>query len=94
LNRSDKPAAACEYPQSAVRIGANKRFADAYPQINELLVNWRLSNEDIVDAIIDAHTTKKPMSFVAETFVRLRHDVWTPWVSHDIVAAIKATMRN
>jgi glycine betaine/proline transport system substrate-binding protein len=94
LNRSDNPTVACEYPQSAVMIGANKRFIDNYPALRELLVRWRLSNEDIVDAITDAHTAGKTMKQVAETFVRLRADVWMPWVSESIASTIQTNLHS
>jgi glycine betaine/proline transport system substrate-binding protein len=89
---SDHPTAACEYPQSAVFIGARTQFINVNPQLKELLNRWRLSNEDIVDAIIEAHATKRPMKQIAENFIRLRPDVWAPWVPEGVAASLKAAL--
>lgn len=83
---------ACAYPSNNVNIALNADFADANPDVVAFLDNFETTTP-LINAVLaymqdNEATTDEAALFFLEEY----EDVWTPWVSSDVAASVKAAL--
>lgn len=77
------------YPEVAVAIGANTKFANAAPSLVAFFQSYRTSNKLVSEAL--AYLNTHPGSTArdaARDFIESRPDIWRDWVPAEIAARV------
>ncbi|RZL03886.1 MAG: ABC transporter substrate-binding protein [Rubrivivax sp.] len=84
--------AATAYPVVQVVVGLSQAFAKRAPQIHAILKRYRLSSLLVSQALAEMQATHGTPDDAARHFLKTREDVWTPWVTPDTAARVKARL--
>ncbi|MGH6645793.1 ABC transporter substrate-binding protein [Aquabacterium sp.] len=84
--------AATAYPVVQVVVGLSKAFADRAPRVHAFLQHYRLSSLVVSEALADMQSRKSSPDDAARRFLKTREDIWTPWVTPDVAARVKARL--
>lgn len=93
LQSTDHPDKAVAYPLDEVEIGVNTGFAKKAPGLIAFLSAYRTSAAVVSDAL--AYVAGDPSQTSADAarhFLKTRPDVWTPWLTQEQAAKVKAAL--
>lgn len=88
------PAAATAYPDVEVVVGANRRFAEAAPNVIAFLTAYETDSDLINDALAYMQETGATAEQAAVRFLKAQPDVWRTWLEPDRADAVHAYLRS
>ncbi|MCL7749745.1 ABC transporter substrate-binding protein [Halalkalibacter alkaliphilus] len=79
-----------EFPSQRLTIAVQNQFPEQAPEVAEFLSNYTTSAEITNELLAHMQETDAENEEVAVFFLQEYEDVWTTWVSEDIVEKVKA----
>ncbi|MBN1857128.1 MAG: ABC transporter substrate-binding protein [Dehalococcoidia bacterium] len=83
---------ACAYPSNNVNIALNAAFADANPDVVEMLDNFETTTAMINVVLAYMQDNGATTDEAAMFFLKEYDDVWETWVPGDVADAVKAAL--
>ena len=83
---------ACEWPPVDVTIAVNKDMYEKAPEVVEFLSNYKTSKDLNNDVLAYMQDNEASAEEAARWFLKEHEDLWTSWVSEDIVEKVKLVL--
>lgn len=92
MKDSDKPTDTTAYPIVDVRIGANRKFSEAAPNIIAFLKQYQTSAEQVSTMLGYMQDTGSEVKDTAKYFLKNNTEQWTPWVPATVAERVKKAL--
>lgn len=92
LESEDDPDAATAYPETEVRIGVTTGFAEAAPELVEVLEKYETTSAMTSEVLAYMQENEASAEEAALHFLETKEDVWSEWVPEDVAQAIRDSL--
>lgn len=82
----------CEFPHTIVTVVENPGFAEANPEVHDLLTNYDLNSQTCAELLSYMQENEAEISDATNYFLMEYVDVWSTWVSEDAKDMILASI--
>lgn len=83
---------ATAYPEIAVVIGVNARFAAKAPEIMKFLQSYKTTSALVSEGLAHMQDNGGSVEKAAESFLRDHRDVWSRWVPADVAGRVASAL--
>ncbi len=89
---NDESKYACGYPLDKASIVGATSLKERAPEVNDFLARFSIPIEELNQVLLYMQEVSGETDDVLAWFLTEREDIWTPWVSADVAARVKAAI--